>query len=226
MAGTTVQDHREVENCFFTAAHQSDLRTTRERLNSFMGYPKRLVFETLWAEQLGSTQHPDFTIAVNVSYNLFRDILEAHYRTQPVRPTEGALEAFAWVREHGANIGMTTGFYRTVTDIILGRLGWKDSGVVDFVCASDEAPSGRPFPDQIQKVMAHFGITDPEQVVNIGDTPSDLQSGRAAGCALALGVTNGTHTFEELTAYPNDGLLPSMLAFPAFVGERMARVMG
>jgi phosphoglycolate phosphatase-like HAD superfamily hydrolase len=58
--------------------------------------------------------------------------------------------------------------------------------------------------------MQVFGITDPRQVWNVGDTPSDLESGRRAGCARSLGLTNGTHTREQLAQCPNDGLLASL----------------
>jgi phosphoglycolate phosphatase-like HAD superfamily hydrolase len=52
---------------------------------------------------------------------------------------------------------------------------------------------------------------DAGEVINIGDTPSDLLSGKNAGCLLSLGVTNGTHTVEQLSEIENDGLLSNIL---------------
>jgi phosphonatase-like hydrolase len=182
----------------------------------------------LWAEQIGA-DHPEYAAKVSHSYELFKEILENHYRTQPVEPTEGCLEVFDLLHEKGINIALTTGFYRQVTDIILARLGWKVASRevvdrqadtwVDFSITSDEVAQGRPAPDMIFRAMQHFGLTDPKQVVNIGDTPSDLASGKAAGCYFSLGLTNGTHTHAQLASHPHDALLPSLHAFKALAVE-------
>jgi phosphoglycolate phosphatase-like HAD superfamily hydrolase len=59
----------------------------------------------------------------------------------------------------------------------------------------------------IQYAMEKFGITDPQEVINIGDTPVDLAFGKNAQVRLALGVCNGTHSRSQLEGHPNDGLL-------------------
>ena len=63
----------------------------------------------------------------------------------------------------------------------------------------------------IQKAMYQVGVTDPKSVIVVGDTPSDLEAGMNASCRLSLGVTNGTHSREQLQSYPNHGLLDSVL---------------
>ena len=73
--------------------------------------------------------------------------------------------------------------------------------------ASDEVLKGRPEPLMIQKAMQTLRVTDAQRVINIGDTPSDLKSGVRAGCRMSLGVTNGTHTRQQLSIHRNDGLL-------------------
>jgi phosphonatase-like hydrolase len=221
MAGTTVRDAHEVEACFAQAATATELHASSARILAVQGQAKRAVFEQLWREQLGpAAPAAELTARVEQSYQAFRAILEEHYRTQPVQPTEGCLELFAFLKSHGIRIALTTGFYRTVTDLILHRLGWDSNldaqrrgnrySVIDLSLASDEVAEGRPAPLLIQKAMQVFGITDPRQVINVGDTPSDLESGRRAGCARSLGLVNGTHTREQLAAYPNDGLLTSL----------------
>lgn len=79
---------------------------------------------------------------------------------------------------------------------------------------SDEVAQGRPAPDMILRTMKLTGIADAKQVVKVGDTPSDLQAGTAAGCGLTLGVTNGMHTADQLSGYPSDGLIESLHALP------------
>jgi phosphoglycolate phosphatase-like HAD superfamily hydrolase len=60
--------------------------------------------------------------------------------------------------------------------------------------------------------MEKLGITDPKAVINIGDTPSDLEAGLRAGVRLSLAVSNGTHSREELEQHPHDGILESLHA--------------
>jgi phosphonatase-like hydrolase len=211
IAGTTVRDQDEVLYCFRKACRQTGINAPDERLNALMGVSKLEVFKILWSEQLGEDNEELVAEKANVSYIIFQDILENFYYHQPVAPTEGALEIFEWCRGKGIKIALNTGFYRAVTNIILNRLDWQEGEMIDFVVASDEVPAGRPAPFMIQAAMAYFGITDPKEVVKIGDTPVDLAEGRNAGCLLSLAVTNGTHSAEQLAVLDNDGLLESVL---------------
>jgi phosphonatase-like hydrolase len=225
MAGTTVRDDNEVLHCFFEAAQQTGLVADADKVNAMMGLPKKVVFKTLWADQIGF-DNPDYFAHVDASYDCFRQVLETHYRAQPVEPTVGCLELFDWLKSRSIAIALTTGFYREVTNIILNRLGW-DQGLdpTDFVGSSASTiqisvtPSeiygneGRPAPFMIQKAMYRLGIDDPKAVVAIGDTPSDLAAGRHGGCRYVCGVTNGTHTKEQLAQHANDGLFASMAHF-------------
>ncbi|AMJ67827.1 HAD family hydrolase [Hymenobacter sp. PAMC 26628] len=221
MAGTTVRDQHEVEACFARAAATTGLHASAARILAVQGQAKRFVFDLLWREQLGPTAPgAELTAHVDHSYQVFRDVLESHYRTAEVLPTEGCLDLFAFLKGQGIRIALTTGFYREVTDLILRRLGWQvgldaqhrgsSQSIIDLSIASDEVTEGRPAPLMIQKAMQTFGITDPRQVWNVGDTPSDLASGRRAGCARSLGLTNGTHSAQQLAAHPHDGLLASL----------------
>ncbi len=219
MAGTTVTDQHEVEACFAKAAKMSGLKASDEEILAAQGLAKRFVFEMFWTQNLGEG-HPEIQTKVDESYAIFKEVLEEHYRTQPVFPTQGCLELFDYLKSQGIKIALTTGFYRVVTDIILEKLGWlegldenrvgSNSTIIQASIASDEVEKGRPAPLMIQKAMRLLGVTDAKRVINIGDTPSDLQSGAAAGVYLNLGVINGTHTMEQLMPHPHDALLGSV----------------
>ena len=225
MAGTTVRDNDEVLHCFAEACAQEGIHADRARLNALMGVSKLEVFQLLWREQTGPDTAPDVIVQkANRTFQIFREILENYYRTHDVAPTDGALEVFDWLHARDIKIALNTGFYRTVTNIILNKLGWLAGldanyvggvgSLINFSVSSDEVPLGRPEPFMIRKAMAVFGIDDPKQVVKIGDTPVDLAEGRNAGCALSLAVTNGTHSREELAMLDNDGLLRSLHELP------------
>ncbi|OJU42642.1 MAG: phosphatase [Bacteroidales bacterium 45-6] len=227
MAGTTVLDQREVEKCFFEAVEQTQLEATREEINGMMGWSKITVFETLWKRQLAGKATAEIAHKVNTSYQIFKSVLEKHYVENPVLPTEGTLELFELLKTKQVKIALTTGFYREVTDIILKKLGWNEGldsnhagdGLINASVASDEVRQGRPAPYMVFKAMEMCGATDVRKVVKIGDTPSDLGEGKNAGCLYSLGVTNGTHTHQELALHENDGLLPDMNHFCKFLEE-------
>lgn len=216
MAGTTVQDEREVEKCFYDAIKATHLNVSREKINSMMGWSKILVFETIWKEEIGE-DHPDYSKKVQESYNYFTKTLEEHYETVGAKPYEGVLEIFDYCRSNGIKIALTTGFYRKVTDIILAKLGWDKGLNSDYICltngneniincstASSDVAHGRPAPDMIHLAMKKCGIADPKQVINLGDTPSDLQSAEAANVLYSVGSLYGTHSQEELQSYKHD----------------------
>lgn len=218
MAGTTVLDQHEVEHCFKLAADKNGLLASDERILALQGYAKLLVFRMLWEEQLGKGSE-QIEPNAQKSYLDFTEILENHYKTNPIYPTEGCLELFSYLHQHGITIALTTGFYRKVANIILDKLGWGQSlngnyinlqnkkGIHISITPDEVGGKGRPAPDMIEYAMKMASIKDKSEVINIGDTPVDLLFGKNAGVRLALGVCNGTHTREQLVSYPNDGLL-------------------
>lgn len=233
MASTTVRDESEVESCFAKACAQCGLDISAERIKAVQGWAKRYVFQVLWTEKLGET-HPDLEHRIDSSYLLFKNILEKHYIESPVYPTEGALAFFDFCKKENIKVALSTGFYRKVTNIILDKLGWTEgldlnyvsdgSARIDCSTCSDDVENGRPAPDMIFLAMQKLGIDDPACVLSIGDTPSDLQSGRNAKIRATYGLTNGTHPQELLEPYENDGLLPSIDALIPIIQELNAEV--
>lgn len=230
MAGTTVQDNHEVEDCFAMAAKDCGIEMSEAEIKSVQGWSKRFVFETYWKKHYPENS-PEFLDHVNVSYNCFKEILENHYQTQEVYPTEGCLEVFEWLRQNNIRIALTTGFYRKVTSIILNKLGWLDgldttykryneSAIIDISVASDEVNKGRPAADMIFHCMRAFQIDDPKQVIAIGDTPSDIGSGKAANCSSTIALSNGTHSAQQLEIHQPDIILQSLNELPNYLKNK------
>jgi phosphonatase-like hydrolase len=221
MAGTTVLDQHEVEHCFKLAAEKNGLLASDARILALQGYAKLLVFHMLWEEQLGSSD-ASIEARAQQSYQDFTVILENHYKTNPIFPTEGCIALFDYLHREGITIALTTGFYRKVANIILDKLGWGQSlngnymnlqnkkGIHISITPDEVQGEGRPSPKMIEHAMKLAGISDKTHVINIGDTPVDLLFGKNAGVRLALGVCNGTHTREQLSQHPNDGLIDTI----------------
>lgn len=225
MAGTTVKDQHEVEACFVKAAKQTGLSVSDERVLALQGYAKRYVFDLLWREQLSNED--DIELKVDESYSAFCTILEKHYHDNPIYPTDGCLELFSLLKSKNIKIALTTGFYREVADIILGKLGWlegldheymgNNDSIINLSVTPEVVLKGRPEPYMIQYAMNKLKINNPEEVINIGDTPSDLISGIKAKVKYSLGVTNGTHNEAQLSEYQNHGLISNILELKKYL---------
>ena len=235
MAGTTVMDDKDIETCFYNAALKTGLKASRERIRELQGYPKEKIIRTLWEEAAGK-DNPELDQAVANTNHLFEAIVENHFRLNDVKPAEGAVDTFKWLRAEGVKIALTSSLYRKVVNIILGKLGWleglddryvgDETSLIDLSLTTDEVEKGRPSPDMILRAMEILGIKDPKQVIKVGDTPPDLEAGRAAKCRLTVGVTNGSYSRAQLMEYDSDGLVNNLEQLRDFLpaqltGERV-----
>jgi phosphonatase-like hydrolase len=112
-------------------------------------------------------------------------------------PIPGAEEIFAHLRSQGIAVALTTGFSRSTLDTLITELGWRD--LVDVSVTPSEAGRGRPHPDMLQKAATTLGVTNPANVIVLGDTASDMKSGVAFGAGHVIGVLTGAH--DELTLH-------------------------
>ena len=66
----------------------------------------------------------------------------------------------------------------------------------------------------IFRAMETAGIDDVRQVVNVGDTPFDLQAGSNAGVRGVVGVLTGFHGKDRLEREPHTHILPTIAELP------------
>ncbi len=216
MAGTTVQDEGVVLECFVAAAKLAGLRATRDELNHRMGTSKLAVFDDLARRQCGAHSE-EATALRDRGYEAFKKILEGVYEGGAAAPIEGAQGVFAWLRDRGVRVALNTGFYRRVTDILVDRLGWRSA--VDAVVCDDDVREGRPAPYMIHTAMQRCGVHGVDEVVVVGDTPSDMLAGRNAGARAVVGVTSGSHPAGTLRAWQATHVIDSVRDLPAVIGR-------
>ncbi len=95
-------------------------------------------------------------------------------------PIPGCLEAIEEIRERGIKIGSTTGYIRSMMDVLMPVA--KEKGYEpDFVVCPDEVPNGRPFPWMVYQNMMNLNVFPVEAVVKVGDTLIDIEEGLNAG---------------------------------------------
>jgi len=71
----------------------------------------------------------------------------------------------------------------------------------------------------IFRAMEASGVQSVKEVVNVGDTPFDLQSGWNAGAAGVVGVLTGTHDRESLQGQPHTHIIHSIADLPELIAR-------
>ena len=204
LAGTTVDDRGAVNRCLRAALSASGREVSSEQVDTVMGIPKPIAIKTLIGDEATDED----------AHHIHADFVErmiAYYQLDPsVGEMPGTSEVFRELGKMGIKRAVDTGFSRDIVTVLLDRLGWERDGLIDASITSDEVERGRPHPDMIRALMARLGVADPSSVAKVGDTPSDLEEGSNAGCALVVGTTAGTHNREQLESCPHTHVVDSL----------------
>lgn len=216
MAGTTVVDDGVVEQAFARVADRVDLGPTLTRdealqyVRDTMGRSKIDVFRHLAGvdEALARRANDEFEVA-------YGELVDE----SGVDPIEGAGGLIDALRASGVSVVLTTGFSPATRDRLLDALGWT----VDAALSPVDAGRGRPAPDLVLTALLRTRASSVAAVAVVGDTVSDVLSGRSAGAGLVVGVTTGAHTRDQLLAAGADVVLDSvrdLVGLPAFAAVR------
>ena len=211
IAGTIIEDHGEVVSAFAAALRKNGIPFTEDELKGWKGASKREVIRH-FVERVGRTSEQ--TEKIESTYRSFRTELECLYAAG-INPVEGAAATFAWCRDRNILMATATGFYREVSGLILEKTGWHDLFAANI--SSSDVRQGRPAPFMIFRAMEATGVQDVQQVINVGDTPLDLQSGRNAGVRGVVGVVTGAHDREDLQREPHSHILGSVAELPGLI---------
>ena len=116
----------------------------------------------------------------------------------------GMLDLLAKLDGEGRRLGIVSAKRHDLVQFSFDALGFGD--LMDVVVGSDEAPRGKPWPDQIQVALERLGA-DPDDTAYVGDAPFDIAAAKAAG-VHAIGVTwGGIHPRERMEAEGPDAVV-------------------
>ncbi len=201
MAGTTVRDDGAVDAAFVAALGAVGITPDGPRaaeaarvVHDTMGWSKADVFARILAP--GDAQRA--TAAFATAY-------EGLVAAGTVEPMPGALAVIRTLRAAGLKVCLTTGFAPSTRDALVQALGWERE--VDLALSPADVGRGRPAPDMVLGAMARLGVDDPNAVVVVGDTVSDLEAGTAAGAGAVVGVLSGAHDEATLVEAPHTAIL-------------------
>jgi len=217
MAGTTVRDNQDVSKAFRAAMATEGYDVPLKVIDLFMGYEKPYAISKMLEKYERIPEKITPTLISTIHRAFVTQMIE-HYRSTPdIEALPHVEETFAALHLKGIKIGLNTGFSRDIALTIVKRLQWEEKGLIDYVVGSDEVEKGRPHPFMIAEMMTRAGITDPRQVVKIGDTEVDVREGQNAGCKYVIAITTGSFTRIELEFFAPTHIIDDMAELMAII---------
>ncbi|MBB6501327.1 HAD-IA family hydrolase [Pedobacter cryoconitis] len=210
IAGTTIKDNHEVSKALQAALKKHNYTVNLTRINPLMGYEKNLAIQQLLQMHETDTSLITAGLISSIHTEFVRQMLDFYQNGPAIEPLPNVEETLRTLHEQGIKVGINTGFSKDIADVIINRLQWKEKGIIDYVIGSDEVELGRPHPFMIQQLMKECGLTDPLQVIKVGDTEVDIHEGQNAGCKYVIGITTGIFTREELETYHPTHIIDDM----------------
>ncbi len=206
LGGTTLQDDGAILRTFLEVAEHHGLMADADYVESQQGKTKRELFHALAVHK--HADEPDAAeYLANKANGLYEERLTKHYSEAELALMLGTVDAFQYLREHSIKVAITTGFWRTVLDVILDRTGL--SALVDTSVATDEVSRGKPAPYMIFRAMEQCDVARGRRVASGGDPPLDCIAGCNAGCGTVIGVLSGTHTRASLEKVHHNHIIDS-----------------
>lgn len=101
------------------------------------------------------------------------------------------------LRDRDMKIGTTTGYLRSMMDILAPKA--KENGYEpDCIVCPDEVPAGRPYPWMCYQNAIQLGVFPMQAIVKVGDTLVDIEEGLNAGTwTVGLSLTGNLLGLKE-----------------------------
>ncbi|KAB7528886.1 phosphonatase-like hydrolase [Flagellimonas olearia] len=192
MAGTTVNEDNVVYKTVQKALKNAGVDVSLDQvLEHGAGKEK-------YQAILDIVEQVNATVDAKEVHARFKEMLKQAYAELEVTTYEGVEQLFETLRSHGIKVVLNTGYDSNTAQSLLQKLGWMPGNQIDALITADDVEVGRPSSEMIDKAMALFNITDPEQVLKAGDSEIDIEEGKNANCGITVGVLTGAQTREQL----------------------------
>jgi phosphonoacetaldehyde hydrolase len=117
--------------------------------------------------------------------------------TEYATPIPGLLDAVKEIRSNHIKVGSTTGYIRSMMDILAPEAK-KKGYAPDCIVCPDEVPAGRPYPWMCYQNAIQLGVYPMQAMVKVGDTVVDIEEGLNAGMwTVGLSLTGNLLGMNE-----------------------------
>ena len=167
--------------------------------HAFVGFEGRVPTDEEWRAGIGRPLQtvlreyaPDDSEAARL-FGRYREYqLEHHDRL--IRPYEGIIEIVEWLADHGHPMALVTSKSDWMAEKALVLVGLDR--LIPTIVGCDTCVNHKPHPEPVERALSLLGAS-PDNALFVGDSPHDVESGRAAG-VMTVGVTWGAFTREEM----------------------------
>jgi pyrophosphatase PpaX len=167
--------------------------------HAFVGFEGRAPTDDEWRAGIGKPLQtvlrefaPDEAEVARLVARYREYQLEHHDRL--VRPYEGIIETVKWLAERGHPMALVTSKADWMAEKALVLVGLERH--ITTIVGSESCVNHKPHPEPVERALALLGASAANALF-VGDSPHDVESGRAAG-VRTVGVTWGAFTREEM----------------------------
>jgi HAD superfamily hydrolase (TIGR01509 family) len=169
--------------------------------------PRERVYELMGSgapDLLRQLLPPDFPDAEATLSRIVRDRLPAWIRAgERIEPLPGCVDLLRQLRARGHRLGIATSSGRALPYLD----HWGVRPLLHAIVGREDVRQRKPHPDVVLRCLEQLEL-EPDDAVYVGDSPIDVEAGRAAGL-FTVGVLTGTSTRERLEEISPDFVLES-----------------
>ena len=166
--------------------------------HAFTGFAGRAPSDEEWRARIGRPlltmlrEYADEAEADRLLHRFRAYQLEHHDRL--VRPYDGIVETVRRLADAGHPMALVTSKGDRLAEKALVHVGLDQ--LIPTIVGCDTCMNHKPHPEPVERALALLGVPA-GRALFVGDSPHDVESGRAAG-VTTVGVTWGAFTRDEL----------------------------
>ena len=207
MAGTTINEGGIVYKTLTNTIRNFNVPIENHEIKDWYGVNKTEVLKHFLNR---SRQDDDILPEMLASFK--RELKNNYFNDKSIKLVDDNLPTlFNKLRQNGVKIALNSGFSVDIQEALIENLNMRD--FIDGYISSESVPHGRPEPFMIQELMKRFNITNPKEVIKVGDSKNDILEGKKAGCLMSVGVLSGAENEENLKNVGADVILNSVMDF-------------
>jgi pyrophosphatase PpaX len=167
--------------------------------HAFAGYEGRAPTDDEWRALIGRPLIDSFREFVPAEPEIERLVgryreYQMQHHDRLVRPYDGVVAAIRGYADAGHPMALVTSKADWLAERALVHVGLDDA--IPVVVGCDSCTRHKPHPEPVERALALLRST-PRDAIFVGDSPHDIEAGRAAG-VFTVGVTWGAFTPDEM----------------------------
>ena len=169
---------------------------------------KELIRKSLIAD--GDTELVHFDSVMEAYNSIFEE-----YCMYEVKPYDGILELLKALKERGLHLAVNSNKPQPRTVDVVEEIFGKDT--FDLLVGQCEERRRKPAPDGVNYILEKLHL-DKEDVLYIGDTCTDMQTGKSAG-VFTVGALWGFRDRQELVENHADAIIEKPLELLQYIDQ-------